>query len=123
MPGSEIFLAAGMDEVGRGCLAGPVVAAIVMLRPGVVIGGLADSKKLTPERRGELDLKIKETTLAWAVGRAEPCEIDQINILQASLLAMRRAFDALAVFPEWVRVDGTDIRNSPATERLSSEAI
>jgi len=99
-------LVAGIDEVGRGCIAGPVLAAAVILRPGQAIDGLADSKKLTPLRREALSRQIKEMALAWAIGRAEPGEIDSINILQASLLAMRRAFQALPVEPGWVKVDG-----------------
>ncbi len=102
----DIPLSAGVDEVGRGCIAGPVVAAIVILQPGVVIAGLADSKQLTHKRREILCGQIKENSVAWAVGRAEPGEIDRINILQATLLAMRRAYDALGVRPGWVKVDG-----------------
>ncbi len=102
-----------MDEVGRGCIVGPVIAAAVILGPGNTIAGLADSKKLTPQRRERLSLKIKETAVAWAVGRAEPGEIDRLNILQASLLAMRRAYYALPVFPDWVRVDGNRYPDLP----------
>jgi ribonuclease HII len=100
------LLVAGLDEVGRGCLAGPVVAAAVILGPGVEIEGLRDSKKLTPERRAELAGLIRSRALAWAIGRAEPSEINRINILQASLLAMRRACLALPVRPQWLKVDG-----------------
>lgn len=100
-------LVAGIDEVGRGCLAGPVVAAVVVLGPGRGIKGLADSKALTAGQRQILAVQIKERALGWAVGRAEAGEIDRINILQASLLAMNRAFAALAVQPEWAQVDGT----------------
>ena len=102
----DIPLTAGVDEVGRGCIAGPVVAAIVILQPGVVIAGLADSKQLTHKRREILCSQIKENSVAWAVGRAEPGEIDRINILQATLLAMCRAWAALGVRPDWVKVDG-----------------
>ncbi len=97
---------AGIDEVGRGCLAGAVVAAAVILNPDRPILGLTDSKKLTPARREVLAAQIRQHALAWAIGRAEASEIDQINILQASLLAMQRAFDALAIKPDWVKVDG-----------------
>lgn len=97
---------AGIDEVGRGCLVGSVIAAAVILDPENPIEGLADSKKLTEKRRNILAVKIKEHSLAWSVGRAEPSEIDEINILNASLLAMRRAFDGLDVKPDWVKVDG-----------------
>jgi ribonuclease HII len=97
---------AGIDEVGRGCLAGPVVAAAVILDPARPIAGLADSKKLSPQRRAELSGLIRLQALAWAVGRAEAVEIDRLNILQASLLAMARAFRSLSHKPDWVRVDG-----------------
>jgi ribonuclease HII len=97
---------AGIDEVGRGCLVGAVVAAAVILDPTKPIEGLTDSKKLTPKRRLDLAIIIKKEALAWAIGRAEPSEIDRINILQASLLAMQRAFKALSIQPDWVKVDG-----------------
>jgi len=99
-------LIAGCDEVGRGCIAGPVVAAIVVVDDRFRIEGLADSKKLTPRRREELAAAIKTKAFAWAVGRAEASEIDRINILRASFLAMRRAFTALPVKPDRVLVDG-----------------
>jgi len=97
---------AGVDEVGRGPLAGPVVAAAVILDPEQPIAGLADSKKLSERRREVLDLEIRERALCWALGRAEPEEIDRINILQASLLAMQRAVAALTTRPELALVDG-----------------
>jgi len=97
---------AGVDEVGRGPLAGPVVAAAVILHPARPIEGLADSKKLSEKRREALDLQIREQALCWALGRAEPEEIDRINILQASLLAMQRAVAALSTLPELALVDG-----------------
>jgi ribonuclease HII len=96
----------GVDEVGRGPLAGPVVAAAVVLDPGRVIDGLADSKKLTERRREQLFDEIVDKALAWSLGRAEVEEIDAINILQASLLAMQRAVSGLAVGPTLVLVDG-----------------
>ncbi len=97
---------AGVDEVGRGPLAGPVVAAAVILDPQRPISGLCDSKKLTPLARQRLDGLIREQALAWAIGRAEVAEIDQLNILQASLLAMRRAVLALPLMPTEALVDG-----------------
>lgn len=103
---SEIMLVAGVDEVGRGPLAGPVVTAAVILDPDKPIEGLADSKKLTEKRREKLEPLIMEQALAWAIGRAEPAEIDQINILQASLLAMKRAVEGLSHAPGHVLVDG-----------------
>jgi len=84
-----------------------VVAAVVILDPEKPISGLTDSKKLTDKKRQLLACSIKENAKAWAVGRAEPCEIDQINILQATLLAMSRAYSQLDISPDWVQVDGT----------------
>lgn len=104
-------LIAGVDEVGRGPLAGAVVAAAVILDPEHQIEGLADSKKLTEKRRLLLEVEIKEHALAWALGRAEPEEIDRINILQASLLAMQRAVEALQVTPSHALVDGNKCPN------------
>lgn len=97
---------AGVDEAGRGPLAGPVVAAAVILDPAKPIEGLADSKTLSPTRRETLALQIRAQALAWAVGEAGVEEIDRLNILQATLLAMRRAVEALPVYPELVLVDG-----------------
>ena len=102
----NLRLLAGVDEVGRGPLAGPVVAAAVILDPARPISGLADSKALTPKRREALSIEIREKALAWALGRAEVEEIDAINILQASLLAMQRAVAALSIAPEYAVVDG-----------------
>ena len=90
-------LVAGVDEAGRGPLAGPVVAAAVILRPGDSIAGLADSKKLTARRRDVLAGEIRLRALSWAVGWAEPAEIDELNILAATMLAMRRAIAGLTV--------------------------
>jgi len=97
---------AGVDEVGRGPLAGPVVAAAVILDPQRPIDGLADSKALSAARRDVLAVQIREQALAWAIGRAEHEEIDRINILQASLLAMRRAVLALSQTPDFALIDG-----------------
>jgi len=99
-------LIAGVDEVGRGPLAGPVVAAAVILDEHHPIAGLADSKTLSERRREILAEQIRQCALAYALGRAEVAEIDEINILQASLLAMQRAIEQLTVFPELVLVDG-----------------
>ncbi|MGR9073400.1 MAG: ribonuclease HII [Gammaproteobacteria bacterium] len=99
-------LVAGIDEVGRGCIAGPVVAAVVVLDDKNLIDGLADSKKLTPKRRSELAKMIREKALDFSIGRAEVSEIDAVNILNASLLAMKRAFSGLQYKPDWVLVDG-----------------
>jgi ribonuclease HII len=97
---------AGVDEVGRGPLAGDVVAAAVILDPARPIAGLRDSKKLSAPRREALALRIKEQALAWAVARATVAEIDQLNVLQAALLAMHRAVQALRPQPAYVLVDG-----------------
>lgn len=97
---------AGVDEVGRGPLAGDVVAAAVMLDPHRPIEGLRDSKKLSATRREELAQLIRERSLAWSIASASVAEIDELNILQASLLAMHRAVQALDPQPEYVLVDG-----------------
>ena len=110
---------AGVDEVGRGPLAGPVVAAAVILDPEHPIEGLADSKALSEKKRQLLDEQIRSTALAWAIGRAEVEEIDQINILQASLLAMRRAVLSLRPQAEHALVDGNRCPDLPC----SCEAI
>ena len=96
----------GVDEAGRGPLAGSVFAAAVILDPARRIRGLADSKVLAPEVREELAVKIRERAIAWSVAFALPEEIDALNILRASLLAMRRAVESLAVAPDEVCVDG-----------------
>jgi len=102
----DTLLIAGVDEVGRGSLAGPVIAAAVILDPARPIAGLADSKKLSPARRERLTLDIRANAMAWALGRAEVAEIDRLNIFQAALLAMRRAVEALPMTPDRVLVDG-----------------
>jgi len=99
-------IVAGVDEVGRGCLVGSVVAAAVILDANQPIIGLTDSKKLSEKKRNILAKEIKSKALAWSVARAEPSEIDEINILQASLLAMKRAVNALDIAPTWLKVDG-----------------
>lgn len=96
----------GVDEVGRGPLAGPVVAAAVILDPARQIKGLMDSKKLSEKRRLILAEQIQEQAQAVAIGRAEVEEIDELNILQASLLAMQRAVAALAIVPDCALIDG-----------------
>jgi ribonuclease HII len=96
----------GVDEAGRGPLAGPVVAAAVILDPARPIAGLNDSKKLSARKREALALTIREQALAWAVAEASVEEIDRLNILHASLLAMQRAVAALQVVPERALIDG-----------------
>ena len=107
---SEIFippgLVAGVDEAGRGPLAGPVVAGAVILDPENPIDGLNDSKRLTALRRELLYEEIQKKALAWAVGHADVEEIDRINILQATMLAMKRAVEALQTVPDHALIDG-----------------
>ncbi len=102
----DIQLIAGVDEVGRGPLAGDVVAAAVILEPLKPISGLTDSKKLTEKKRDRLFDEIKQHALAWSVGRASVEEIDRINILHASLLAMKRAVESLNITAEFALIDG-----------------
>jgi ribonuclease HII len=97
---------AGVDEVGRGPLAGPVIAAAVILDPDQPISGLRDSKKLTEKRRDYLNDIIQEKCLSYAFGRAEVCEIDELNIFHASLLAMQRAVHGLTIPPDHALIDG-----------------
>lgn len=100
------MLIAGVDEVGRGPLAGPVVTAAVILPARYDLPGLDDSKKLSKLKRQKLSLAIQEQALAYAIGTASNIEIDQVNILQATMLAMQRAVAALAMVPDLVKVDG-----------------
>jgi ribonuclease HII len=99
-------LVAGVDEAGRGPLAGPVVAAAVILDENFPIDGLTDSKKLSASRRAVLELQIKQRAKAWAIAESSQLEVDEINILQASLLAMKRAVLALELKPGQVLIDG-----------------
>ncbi len=107
-PENRVEIICGIDEAGRGPLAGPVCAAAVILDRKRRVNGLADSKELTEERRDILAARIKERAIAWAIGWAGPEEIDTVNIRQANFLAMRRAFDALGVRPTHALVDGND---------------
>jgi ribonuclease HII len=110
---------AGVDEVGRGPLVGDVVTAAVILDPQHNIVGLADSKKLSEKKRDILATQIKRYALAWSIGRASPEEIDQLNILQATMLAMTRAVQGLSIQPTHVMVDG----NRCPKWDYSSEAV
>ncbi len=112
-------LVAGVDEVGRGPLAGAVVAAAVILDPDNLIEGLTDSKKLSEKKREFLSQEIKQKSLCWALGRAEREEIDELNILYASLLAMKRAIESLSIKPEHCLIDG----NRCPDLNCTSEAI
>lgn len=103
------ILLAGVDEVGRGPLVGDVVTAAVILNPEQPIKGLADSKKISEKKREALFDEIKAKALCWSIARATPDEIDALNILQASLLAMKRAVEALQIQPEFVLVDGNKL--------------
>lgn len=103
---TPLILEAGCDEAGRGCLAGPVCAAAVILPDGFTHPLLNDSKQLTERRREELRPVIEAEAVAWAVAWAEPAEIDEINILNASIMAMHRALDRLGVMPGQIVVDG-----------------
>ncbi|MGX2974413.1 ribonuclease HII [Ursidibacter arcticus] len=105
----QATLIAGVDEVGRGSLVGAVVTAAVILDPNNPITGLADSKKLSEKRRIALAEEIKQKALCWSLGRAEPDEIDQLNILHATMLAMQRAVAGLAIQPDFVLVDGNRV--------------
>ena len=108
--GLQCEIVAGVDEVGRGPLAGDVVAAAVILGNSL-IEGLTDSKLVTAKRRTDLALEIKRTCISWSLGRASVVEIDEINILQASLLAMKRAVESLSKRPTLVLVDGDRLPN------------
>ncbi|KAA8727876.1 MAG: ribonuclease HII [Ewingella americana] len=110
---------AGVDEVGRGPLVGAVVTAAVILDPAKPILGLADSKKLTEKRREALYIEIKEKALSWSLGRAEPDEIDQLNILHATMLAMQRAVAGLHITPDMVLIDGNRCPKLP----MASQAV
>lgn len=113
------MLIAGVDEVGRGPLVGDVVTAAVILDPTRPIQGLQDSKKLSEKRRQQLAGQIRERALAWSLGRASPAEIDEFNILAATLLAMQRAVAGLAVIPDKVLIDGNRCPQLP----MPAEAI
>jgi ribonuclease HII len=106
-------LVCGVDEAGRGPLAGPVVAAAVILPRDIRIEGLRDSKKLSPQKREQLFSVILNSCTAWSVGLSECFEIDEINILQATLLAMSRAVIGLSVSPDYVLVDGNQMPKLP----------
>lgn len=112
---TEGFIEAGCDEAGRGCLAGPVYAAAVILPPNYQNPLLNDSKQLTMAQRNALRLEIERDALAWSLGVATAQEIDEINILRASILAMHRALDGLALRPEHIIVDGNRFTPYPFT--------
>jgi ribonuclease HII len=118
------YCIAGVDEVGRGPLVGDVVTAAVILDPDNPIEGLMDSKKLSEKKRTLLAQEIKEKAIAWSVGRANPEEIDTLNILHATMLAMQRAVQGLAVSPDYVLVDGNRTPAfANAQGRINSQAV
>lgn len=114
---------AGIDEAGRGPLAGPVVAAVVVLETGQIIAGVRDSKELSPSQRSEAAGRIRAEALEWAVGEASREEIDELNILQATLLAMRRAFGGLTRVPVRVEVDGNRAPSLPGYPGIVSAIV
>ncbi|MEW6994518.1 ribonuclease HII [Colwelliaceae bacterium MEBiC 14330] len=125
------YCIAGVDEVGRGPLVGDVVTAAVILDPDNPIAGLMDSKKLSEKKRAQLAIEIKEKSVAWSIGRASPQEIDSLNILHATMLAMQRAVAALSVQPDFVLVDGNrcptflsaDESNLVQTRKIASQSV
>ena len=116
-PPQKGLLICGVDEAGRGPLAGPVYAAAVVLNPKKTIRGLDDSKKLTPKERERLSIRIQTDALAFGIASASVDEIDHINILNATLLAMRRAVEKLLIMPDEVWVDGLYVPNIDITSR------
>ena len=117
-------LVAGIDEAGRGPLAGPVAAAAVILHPDRPIDGLRDSKKLSASKRAQLADEIRARSMAWSVAWADPAEIDALNILEATLLAMRRAILGLRVIPTHVQVDGNRLPKLRFGDRIiDGEAV
>lgn len=120
----DYHLVAGIDEVGRGPLAGPVVAAAVILGESCRIDGLDDSKKLTEKMRCRLSGEIRQHALAWSVAWADAAEIDCLNILQATMLAMRRAILGLSLLPDFVQIDGNRLPDLRLSGRqLSGETV
>ena len=125
------FCISGVDEVGRGPLVGDVVTAAVILDPDNPIEGLMDSKKLSEKKRALLSIEIKEKAVAWSIGRASPQEIDTLNILHATMLAMQRAVAGLSVEPDFVLVDGnrcptflsTISRTDQQSGKIASQAV
>jgi len=111
---------AGVDEVGRGPLVGDVVTAAVILDPTKPIVGLADSKKLSDKKHQLLAAEIKEKALCYAIGRCSPSEIDELNILHATMLAMSRAVEGLSVKPEFVFIDGNRV---PSQLTIPAQAV
>lgn len=120
MMGRDFRLICGVDEAGRGPLCGPVVTAAVILDPASPIAGLADSKKLSAARREKLEVEIKAHALAWSIAEASVEEIDRLNILHATMLAMRRAIEGLGKTPDEALIDGNRV---PAGLTMRARAI
>jgi ribonuclease HII len=120
---NQVRLIAGVDEAGRGPLAGPVVAAVAVLRDDQLLDGINDSKKLTSKKREELEVLIKQHAVDWCVGLADVAEIDQLNILGATMLAMRRAVEGLQVAPHLLRIDGNRCPELPAAYEGITETL
>lgn len=116
----EFGVFAGTDEAGRGPLAGPVTAAAVILPSGVIIDGVNDSKKLSAKKREAVAQKIKENALAWCIGEASVSEIEEMNILNAAMLAMKRAVDGLKIKPQYVLADGNKI---PPIDTIKTDSL
>ncbi|KAA6456992.1 ribonuclease HII [Acidobacteria bacterium AB60] len=108
---------AGVDEVGRGPMFGPVVAAAVILAPKCRIDGLNDSKKIPEKKRLELDLEIRANAVAWSIAAVDVATIDRINIRNASLLAMKQAVESLALTPDYLLIDGVDTIDFPCPQQ------
>ena len=108
---------AGVDEVGRGPMFGPVVAAAVILAPRCRLDGLNDSKKVSEKKRNELDIEIRRNAVAWSIAAVDVETIDRINIRQASLLAMKRAVETLALTPDYLLIDGLDTIDFPCPQQ------
>ncbi|PLT46219.1 ribonuclease HII [Paenibacillus sp. FSL W8-1187] len=122
--GQGAGLVCGVDEVGRGCLFGDVVAAAVVLPAGLVLDGVHDSKKLSEKKREQLYDVIAESAVAWAVARIDAAEIDRINIRQASRLAMKKAVEALGVTPDHLLVDAETVEiDLPQTRIIHGDAL
>lgn len=111
--GSGLLLIGGVDEAGRGPLAGPVVAAVVLLQAGQSVPGVRDSKKLSAGRREQLAIEIRQSACDWSIGLATVAEIDRLNILGATMLAMYRAVDGLRQMPDHLRIDGNQAPTVP----------
>jgi ribonuclease HII len=122
---TDLELEAGCDEAGRGCLAGPVFAAAVILKPGFYHPALNDSKQVSKKDRDKLRIFIEKESLCWSVACCSPAEIDNINILNASILAMQRAVEKLSIEPQYLLIDGNRFKpykNLPHSTMIKGDA-